>query len=55
MTSLEDSEYNLEGENKSLFLAFVRKMLRWKAEERGAARELLADTWLRDGDTFVGE
>ncbi|KAE9967258.1 hypothetical protein EG328_008312 [Venturia inaequalis] len=54
-TSLEESEHNLEGENKYLFLAFVRKMLKWRAEERGTARELLADTWLRDGDTFVGE
>jgi len=26
-TNLEESEYNLEGENKALFLAFVRRML----------------------------
>ena len=42
--SLEDSERNLEGENKALFLAFVRKMLKWRSEERSGAKELLADT-----------
>jgi len=52
-TSLEDSERNLEGENKILFLTFVRKMLKWKPEERSTARDLLADTWLRDGEQFA--
>jgi hypothetical protein len=54
-TSLETSESNLKGENKVLFLIFVRKMLKWKPEERSEARELLADTWLRDGDQFASE
>lgn len=44
--SLEDSEEYLEGENKEMFLRFVRKMLRWDPEERQSARELLTDLWL---------
>ena len=45
-TSLEDSEENLEGENKALFLQFMRKMLQWKPEDRHSARDLLEDPWL---------
>lgn len=41
--SLEDSEEYLEGENKMLFLEFMRKMLRWDPDERQTARELLMD------------
>lgn len=44
--SLEDSEEYLDGENKRMFLQFVRKMLRWDPEERQSARELLTDPWL---------
>ena len=45
--SLESSEENLEGENKILFLKFIRKMLRWVPEERHSAKQLLEDPWLR--------
>jgi hypothetical protein len=32
----------------------MRKMLRWRAEERFTARELLKDPWLLDGwDTGI--
>lgn len=48
--SFEASEENLEGENKALFLEFVRKMLRWVPEERQTAAELLKDPWLTSGD-----
>lgn len=44
--SLEDSEEYLEGENKKMFMQFVRKMLRWDPEERQSAPELLTDPWL---------
>ncbi|KAF3492325.1 protein kinase domain-containing protein [Arthroderma uncinatum] len=44
--SLEESEEYLEGENKKLFLRFMRKMLTWAPEERHSARELLLDDWL---------
>jgi serine/threonine protein kinase len=44
---LENSEENLDGENKKVFLEFMRKMLRWVPEERMSAEELLQDPWLR--------
>ncbi|KAI9039616.1 uncharacterized protein KD926_009208 [Aspergillus affinis] len=44
--SLEYSEEYLEGENKEIFLQFVRKMLQWDPEERQSARELLTGPWL---------
>ncbi|PKY03384.1 kinase domain protein [Aspergillus campestris IBT 28561] len=36
--SLEESEENLEGPNKQLFLQFLRSMLRWVPEERKLQR-----------------
>ncbi|KAH9841134.1 putative CDK4/6 [Rhodofomes roseus] len=45
-TNLEDAEKKLTGEDKVLFLRFVRKMLKWKPEERASAKELLDDPWL---------
>ena len=47
LESLEKLEGALEGESQQLFLRFLRKMLRWKSEERASARELLDDPWLR--------
>ncbi|KAJ5677298.1 kinase-like domain-containing protein [Penicillium maclennaniae] len=46
-TSLEDLESNLQGEQQENFLRFMRKMLRWRPEERASAKELLSDPWLR--------
>jgi serine/threonine-protein kinase SRPK3 len=45
--SLEESEENLSGENKALFLQFMRKMLQWKPENRYSCKELLQDPWLK--------
>jgi len=44
--SLEEVERKLKGEDKAQFLQFVRKMLKWKPEERESAEELLKDQWL---------
>ncbi|CAI7568051.1 unnamed protein product [Penicillium crustosum] len=44
--TLEQREEILQGEQQQLFLAFMRKMLQWRPEERSSARELLADRWL---------
>ncbi|KAJ5355810.1 kinase-like domain-containing protein [Penicillium concentricum] len=41
--ALEQLEGNLQGEQQQLFLAFMRKMLRWRPEERSSARDLLSD------------
>ncbi|MCJ1253125.1 hypothetical protein MMC24_000932 [Lignoscripta atroalba] len=43
---LEDSVLSLEGEDKRLFLDFVKKMLQWLPEDRKSAKELLEDPWL---------
>ncbi|KAK4154729.1 kinase-like domain-containing protein [Chaetomidium leptoderma] len=44
--SLEASEERLEGENKAMFLEFMRGMLQWRPEDRKTARELAEDPWL---------
>ena len=44
--SLEDSEVQLSGENKTLFMDFMRKMLQWVPEKRQTAKQLLEDPWL---------
>lgn len=46
--SLEDSEEQLKGENKALFLDFMRKMLQWVPEKRQTAKQLLKHPWLRE-------
>jgi serine/threonine-protein kinase SRPK3 len=45
-TSLEKSEEYLEGENKVLFMKFMRSMLQWRPEDRKSAGELFEDPWL---------
>ena len=44
--NLEKLEPRLEGEDKEAFLDFLRKMLRWKPEERLTAGEVILDPWL---------
>lgn len=46
--SLEAPEMCPEGEEKVLFLKFLRSMLRWLPEERKTAKELLKDPWLQE-------
>ncbi|KAL4919573.1 kinase-like domain-containing protein, partial [Aspergillus aurantiobrunneus] len=46
--SLEDSEWYLEGDEKALFMQFMRKMLQWDPDDRLTARELLMDPWLNN-------
>jgi serine/threonine protein kinase len=36
----------LEGEAKTDFLRFLRRMLQWDADKRTSAQELLKDPWL---------
>ena len=44
--SLESQEKRLTGQEKELFLQFIRSMLKWLPEERRTARQLLNDPWL---------
>jgi len=49
---LEDTILSLEGEDKLLFLDFVRKMLQWLPEGRATAKELIDDPWLEYKSTY---
>ena len=44
--SLETSEEFLEGEDKEMFLTFMRGMFQWRPEDRKTAKDLLQDPWL---------
>lgn len=46
---LDDCVTCMTGEEKELFLKFVRKMLQWLPEERRTAKELREDPWLQSG------
>jgi serine/threonine protein kinase len=46
-TSLEEEMKSLEGEEKSSFLKFLRRMLRWRPEDRATAAELVEEPWIR--------
>jgi serine/threonine protein kinase len=43
---MEEIEVYLEGDNKRLFMEFLRKMLQWEPEKRPTALEQLEDEWL---------
>jgi hypothetical protein len=45
-TNLSDQESRLQGEEKALFLTFMRKMLQWKPEDRKGIRDIIEDEWL---------
>lgn len=45
-TSLERMEQRLEGEEKELFLVFMRKMLQWEPEDRQDSEGVYWDEWL---------
>jgi len=46
--SLESSEARLEGEEKKLFLNFIRGMLQWNPEDRSAIQDMFTDEWFCD-------
>ena len=46
MVSLENLEKRLSGQEKKLFIQFMRSMLKWLPEERKTTRQLLEDPWL---------
>lgn len=44
--SLEQMEQRLEGEEKRLLIAFIKKMLWWDPEQRENSEDLYVDEWL---------
>lgn len=44
--SLEVAEQRLQGKEKEVFLNFIRKMLRWKPEDRTNCNDTYVDEWL---------
>ncbi|OBT68602.1 hypothetical protein VE03_01828 [Pseudogymnoascus sp. 23342-1-I1] len=46
LLSLNTLEKRLSGEEKRLFIQFMRSMLKWLPEERTTAKQLLQDPWL---------
>ncbi|RDL42541.1 CMGC protein kinase [Venustampulla echinocandica] len=46
LVSLETLETRLSGQEKALFIQFMRSMLKWLPGERKTARQLLEDPWL---------
>jgi serine/threonine-protein kinase SRPK3 len=44
--SLENEEENLEKDEKTSFLQFLKKMIQWVPEERKSVKELMGDPWL---------
>jgi len=46
-TSLEVEMKSLQGDEKTSFLKFLRRMLRWRPEDRATARELVQDPWIQ--------
>lgn len=45
-TSLEEEEKVLEGEEKTEFLRFIKRMLQWDPADRPSATELVNDPFL---------
>jgi serine/threonine-protein kinase SRPK3 len=45
--SLEGSISKISGEDKTMFMKFVRRMLTWEPKDRSTAKELLDDPWLK--------
>lgn len=39
-TKLSDQDSRLQGEEKALFLKFMRKLLKWKPEDRKGIRDI---------------
>lgn len=53
--SLEAAEERLQGEEKELFLTFLRKMLQWRPEDRKGIQDVFMDEWLLDDLIKAGE
>ncbi|KAL4809919.1 kinase-like protein [Aspergillus unguis] len=46
--SFESALSKISGEEKRMFINFVKRMIKWRPEERSTAKELLQDPWLHN-------
>ncbi|KAJ5560908.1 hypothetical protein N7535_009105 [Penicillium sp. DV-2018c] len=46
--SFESTLSKFDGEEKRMFISFVKRMIKWNPEERTTAKELLQDPWLHN-------
>lgn len=44
--NFENMLVQMHGEDKKMFIEFIKRMLKWDPEERSTAKELLQDPWL---------
>jgi serine/threonine protein kinase len=44
--TFDEAIANVEGEEKEMFIHFVKRMIKWNPEDRSTAKELLSDPWL---------
>ncbi|KAA8643356.1 putative protein kinase [Aspergillus tanneri] len=44
--NFETSLSQIKGDDKRMFISFVKRMIKWRPEERSTPRELLEDPWL---------
>ncbi len=47
-TPFDEEMKSLDGEEKSSFLNFLRRMLRWRPEDGATAGELVEEPWIRN-------
>ncbi|CAP92889.1 hypothetical protein E8E15_003667 [Penicillium rubens] len=55
MTSFEELEKHLEGEDKEMFLDLMRGMITWRPEDRKTPKELIKHPWLQAMDTCFSQ
>lgn len=48
--NLDKAGRRLDEDDRVKYVAFLKSMLQWRAEDRKTARELLNDPWLAVGD-----
>ncbi|KAJ5130508.1 uncharacterized protein N7515_006547 [Penicillium bovifimosum] len=46
--NFESTLSKFDGEEKRMFINFVKRMIKWRPEERSTAKELLQDPWLHN-------
>jgi hypothetical protein len=53
--SLVEAEQRLNGDEKAMFIAFLKAMLQWKPEDRSSLEDIFMDEWLLADVIKAGE